>query len=220
MLTPEKWKSYRKTPSLRKRSTAVTTTTQLNGSHRSEKPKLTESLTGMHYEKDSETAQATKCPCMVRSDLIATDEIVRKLSTCVSFYGNFVVMPALKETLENIAKVSKNIKLNYWSEIMAFIDSYDLPYTEATDKNLIDDLMNKITEFVKKEHILPNEWQKIMCTLPDDSTSKLDHRLSASVIDEIDYAAKHDQLPFDLSKPIAKLLKSARKHAQEYIRHA
>jgi hypothetical protein len=74
------------------------------------------------------------------------DDIIRKLSTCLAFYGNFVIIFDVKDTLDHIEKNLKNVKLNYWHEIMAFIDSYDLPYTNRSEKMLINKLINEITK--------------------------------------------------------------------------
>jgi hypothetical protein len=182
-------------------------------------PKLAADLDDMQSEKDSETIQAATSPIAISLDLVTRDKIVSKLSACISFYGNFVIIPNLKDALPNIANVEKNVTLSYWHDVMAFIDSYDLPYTEERDKNLIDDLVGKITQFVKGEGISSHDWQKILCTLPDDISGKLDYRLEASVIKEVKHLAEHNQLPFGLSKPITQLLKSAEKHAGKYVRY-
>jgi len=181
--------------------------------------KLAADLDDMQSEKDYEIIQAATSPTASSLDLVTRDEIVSKLSACISFYGNFVIIPNLKDALPNIANVETNVTLNYWHDVMAFIDSYDLPCTEEGDKKRIDGLVGKITQFVKGEGISSHDWQKIMRTLPDDISDKLDYRLEASVIKEVKQLAEHNQLPFGLSKPIDQLLKSAEKHAGKYMRY-
>ena len=154
----------------------------------------------------------------VITDRVIRDEIVRKMSSCVSFYGNFVIIPASTDMLKKIMVAIRNVKLDYWPDIMAFIDSYDLPFTSAEVRKLIDELVNEITRFVEAERIDAVGWQKLLCTLPDDTTTRMDYRLKSGVIEEVNDLAEAGRLPFDLSQPIRQLLESAKKHAAEYIR--
>ena len=160
----------------------------------------------------------TKYRPSVSFDRVTRDEIVRKTSSCVSFYGDFVIIPALRMTLDKIENMDQDAKFNYWHEVMGFIDSYDLPYTEQHRKELIDELVEKIAEYVVSEGISIQDWQKIISTLPDDVSSKFDYRLDDSLIKEIEILGEQDQLPFDLSKSMLRLLESARKQAKHYIR--
>ena len=173
---------------------------------------------GIVYEEKCADAKRVKCVTATLSDLLTRDEIVRKLSILVAFYGNFVLIPVFKDTLEKTACTAKDVKLEYWPDVMAFIDSYDLSSTPATVKILIDELAHKISRFVERDGIVSGGWQKILCTLPDDTTTRMDYRLEKKIFEEVKSLAKDDQLPFDLSKPIEHLLASAEKRAGKYIR--
>ena len=186
--------------------------------HRAGATKLPEESTRRVGEEKCADTEWVKFPTATVIDLVTRDEIVQKLSIFVALYGNFVVIPTSTETLRNATNAIKNIKLEYWSDVMAFIDSYDLSSTSVSVKNLIDDLANEITHFVEAEGIVSGGWQKILCTLPDDTTRRLDYRLKKEFIEEIESLANADQLPFDLSQPMRQLLVSAKKRAAEYIR--
>ncbi|CAF3891781.1 unnamed protein product, partial [Adineta steineri] len=138
----------------------------------------------------------------ISSNRITRDEVVRKTSLCLSFYGNFIIIPAIRETLNSIEQVDSNAKLNYWHEVMAFIDSYDRPYTSEQRKNLVDKLVEEVTAYVESEGISAEDWQKLLCTLPDNVSSNFDHRLGKKIFEEIETLAKKKQLPFDLSEPM------------------
>lgn len=180
--------------------------------------KTEQNPSGTNQKQHLHCVDTVKHPSNVSVDRMTRDEIVRKTSSCVSFYGNFVIIPALRKTLDKIENMDHDLKFNYWYEVMAFIDSYDLPYTEQQRKELIDELMEKIAEYVVNEGISIEDWQKIISTLPDDVSSKFEYRLDDSFIKEIEILGEQDQLPFDLSKPILCLLKSARKQAKRFIR--
>ena len=60
---------------------------------------------------------------------------------------------------------------------MTFIDSCDLPYANEQKKDLVNKLVPEIIKYVKKKDITTEDWRKIICTLPDDVTSKFDYRL-------------------------------------------
>jgi hypothetical protein len=185
------------------------------------------STTEEYLEKPSSTSSGRKSQStdtvdsqpVAPLDRITKDEIIRKVSTCLSFYGNFVIIPAIKKTLNKIEKKDKNVTFSYWHEVMTFIDSYDLPYTSELRKKLVDELVEKITKYVENEGISAQDWQNIICTLPDDVSSKFDHRLEFSVMEAVATLAEQDQLPFNLSKSITQLLESAKKHAGQYIRN-
>jgi hypothetical protein len=180
--------------------------------------KKSEDAWDISSERKPQSIETAGCKSDVSLDCIMRDEVVRKLSTCLSFYGNFVIIPALKETLDNIEKMDKDVKFSYWHEVMTFIDSYDLPYVSESRKKLVDELVAKITEYVESEGLSASNWQNIICTLPDDASSKFDHRLDNAIMEEVATLAKQDRLPFHLSEPINQLLKSAKKHAGKYIR--
>ena len=153
-------------------------------------------------------------------DPVVRDEIVRKTSICLSFYGNFVIIPAVRETLNKIKRIDCDAKLCYWHEVMAFIDSYDLPDAKDERKELVDELVAEITKCVEKKGIPTQDWRKIICTLPDDVTSKFDYRLGKDIFDEVQRSAKQKRLPFGLSGPISLLLESTEEYAGEYIRES
>jgi hypothetical protein len=185
---------------------------------RSTTGRILEEAYDISSKRKLQSIETVECKSDISLDYITRDEVVRKLSTCLSFYGNFVIIPALKETLDNIERMD-NAKFSYWHEVMTFIDSYDLPYVSESRKKLVDELVAKITEYVQNEGLSANDWQKIICTLPDDVGSKFDHRLDNAIMEEVTTLAKQDRLPFNLSKPIAQLLKSAKKRAGKYIRN-
>jgi hypothetical protein len=201
------------------RPTTVKTDVKLADNIQSKTEKLFENPCGSSSKKKSRSIDAVECQSDISLDRITRDEIVRKVSTCLSFYGNFVIIPAIKETLSIIEEKEKNVKFNYWYEVMNFIDSYDFPYVSKSRKKLIDDLVEKITEYVENEGISAHDWQNIICTLPDDVTSKFDHRLDSTIMEEVGILAKQDRLPFNLSKSIVQLLESGKKHAGKYIRN-
>ena len=173
---------------------------------------------GMNLKQQLNCTNTVKHPLNVSFDRVTRDEIVRKTSSCVSFYGNFVIIPALRKTLDKIENMDQDAKFNYWHEVMAFIDSYDLPYTDRQRKDLIDELVENIAAYVVSEGISIQDWEKIISTLPDDVSSRFDYRLDDSLMKEIEILGEHDRLPFDLSKPILRLLESARKQATDFIR--
>lgn len=210
--------SYR-IASMHRRSTITTPDVTLKTKIPSTKEQLSEESCDLSSERKLRSNDAAECPSDVTLDRLTRDEIVGKISTCVSFYGNFVIVPAIKETLDNIETADNNVKFSYWHEVMAFIDSYDLPYASESRKQLVDELVEEITKYVEKQGISATDWQHILCTLPDDVCNKFDHRLDDTVIEEVTALAKEDQLPFNLSDTILQILKSAKKHAGNYIRH-
>jgi hypothetical protein len=201
-------------------STIEKTDISLKENIRSTTVDFPEKLCGTSSEKKSQSIDTIKYQSDGSFDRITKDEIIRKASTCLSFYGNFVIIPAIEKTLEKIENIEKNVIFSYWHEIITFIDSYDLPYASESRKKLVDDLVEKITVYVENEGISAHDWQTIICTLPNDVSSKFDHRLEDSVMAEVATLAEQDQLPFNLSKPIHQLLRSAKKHAGKYIRNS
>jgi hypothetical protein len=176
----------------------------------------------LNSSQQTKTVKSKKNPEPEKIDSLfnkSGDDIIRKLSTCLTFYGNFVIILDVKKTLGYIEKKMKNVKFIYWHDVMAFVDSYDLPYTKQSKKTLIDILVKKITQSITKRGITIENWRKLMRTLPDDVSSKLDYRLDKLVFDEIYELAKKDQLPFDLSEPFLRLLQSVEKDAANYIRY-
>ena len=186
-------------------------------SHLDEKKDLSSDSYGTICAKEFNDAKGTESPIGTLLDPARREDTVRKLSMCVSFYGNFVLIPNLKAKLQNIANIMQSVELEYWPDVMAFVDSYDLPYTSAASRKLIDGLVNEMTHFVEAEGMVSGGWQKILCTLPDDTTIRLDYRLGKEVIKEVEALAIANQLPFHLSEPMRQLLVSLKTKAAEYL---
>ncbi|CAF1531687.1 unnamed protein product [Adineta ricciae] len=148
------------------------------------------------------------------SSSIVRDDIIRKMSICLSFYGNFVLIPAVEKTLKKI----NGQRFTYWYEMMQFIDSYDSPSADEHRKKLIDELMENMKKFVKNEGISDKDWRKMLCSIPDDVIDKFDYRLKQNIFDEIQNLVEQNRLPFDLNKSFGRLLDSAEKRAGKYIR--
>ncbi|CAF0933453.1 unnamed protein product [Adineta steineri] len=178
---------------------------------------LQHDLSGVSSHNELTSNNTMSSQLDISSNRIIRDEVVRKTSVCLSFYGNFVIIPAIRKTLNNIEQVDNNTKLNYWHEVMAFIDSYDRPYTTEQRKKLVDELVEEVTAYVEREGISAEDWQKLLCTLPDDVNSSFDLRLDKKIFEEIETLAKEKRLPFNLSEPLVPLLKSATEHAGKYI---
>ncbi|CAF3754331.1 unnamed protein product [Rotaria socialis] len=201
-----------------KRPTIATTDGQPHESYQTRSKRVKQDSSDTNSKKRFDSTNSLEYQPGISFDPFIRDDIVKKMSIFLSFYGNFVIIPAIRETLNKIKTMDPDAKLNYWPDIMNFIDSYDLPYADEQGKKLVNELVGKITDYVEQEGILVQDWQKILCTLPDDVTSKFDYRLDRATVDEIKRLGNEDQLPFDLSKPILSLLNAAEKHAGKYIR--
>ncbi|CAF1333561.1 unnamed protein product [Rotaria sordida] len=187
-----------KRPSTYQRPTTVATDVQPKRNHQTTVKKAQQDPCDTSSKMPSNCITTVECQSDVTIDRVTRDELVKKCSACLSFYGNFVIIPAVRKTLDKIQSIDHNIKLSYWHEVMVFIDSYDLPYADEQRRKLVDELVEKITEYVENEGISAEDWQKIICTLPDDASNKFDYRLENYIIDEMENLGKEDQLPFDL----------------------
>ena len=146
-----------------------------------------------------------------------TNNIMWKVLACWSFYGNYVIMPAVSGALEEIENNEKNVEFNYWYEVLAFINSY--VHLSATDelKQRTDKLVNDIDDFVKQEGFSIEQWRTLICMVPDDTYIPLDDRLEEAILKEMEILANNNELGSDLSQPMVILLKSVRQRASQYI---
>lgn len=145
------------------------------------------------------------------------NNIMWKLLACWSFYGNYVIMPAVSGALEEIENNEKNVEFNYWYEVLAFINS--CVHLSATDelKQRTDKLVKDINGFVKQEGFSIEQWRTLIRMLPDDTYMPLDDRLEEATLEEMEILCDNNELGSYLSQPMVILLKSIRLRADQYI---